>query len=147
LKEKLIKIGAKVVSHGRYLPSGRPRSPCRGRCSRTSCRLSPGCVCRQRQHETLASHVVKSTRPEECVQMPRKMHRSAPPTTFRAAGGVVSRLRPAAAFAEGRKSQIIDAGPRVIREIPANNDGPGLSMAAHRGNISPERRITRGMSA
>ena len=27
-----------------------------------------------------------------------------------------------------------------------NDDGPGLPMAAHRGNISPERRIIRGMS-
>jgi hypothetical protein len=28
-----------------------------------------------------------------------------------------------------------------------NDDGPGLPMAAHSGNISPERRIIRGMSA
>jgi hypothetical protein len=33
LRENLIKIGAKVVSHGRYV-----RSRCRGRCSRKSCR-------------------------------------------------------------------------------------------------------------
>ena len=28
-----------------------------------------------------------------------------------------------------------------------NDDGPGLPMAAHGGNISPERRIIRRMSA
>jgi hypothetical protein len=28
-----------------------------------------------------------------------------------------------------------------------NDDGPGLPMAAHGGNISPERWIIRGMSA
>jgi Transposase DDE domain group 1 len=37
LREKLIKIGAKVVSHGRYVPSSWPRSRYRHRCSRTSC--------------------------------------------------------------------------------------------------------------
>jgi len=36
LKEKLIKIGAKVVSHGRYGRSKWPRSRCRGRSSKKS---------------------------------------------------------------------------------------------------------------
>src|SRR3954452_16901978 len=36
LREKLIKIGAKVVSHGHKWP----RSRCRGRCSQTSSRLA-----------------------------------------------------------------------------------------------------------
>ena len=34
LRQKLIKIGAKAVSHGRYVTSRWPRSRCRGRCSR-----------------------------------------------------------------------------------------------------------------
>jgi hypothetical protein len=51
--------------------------------------------------------------------MPRKMPRSAPPTTFRAARAVSSRLRPALALQEGRKSPSIDAGSSVIRGIPA----------------------------
>jgi hypothetical protein len=38
LREKLIKIGAKVVSHGRYVTFPWPRSQCRAICSRTSCR-------------------------------------------------------------------------------------------------------------
>jgi len=37
LKEKLIKIGAKVVSHGRYVAFQRPRSPSHGKCSLKSC--------------------------------------------------------------------------------------------------------------
>ena len=36
--DKLIKIGAKVVSHGRYVTFKWPRSQCRIRCSRKSCR-------------------------------------------------------------------------------------------------------------
>ena len=39
LRRTLIKIGAKVVSHGRYVTSRWPRSPRRGRCSRRSFRL------------------------------------------------------------------------------------------------------------
>jgi hypothetical protein len=38
LREKLTKIGAKIVSHGRYSRSRWPRSRFRGRCSRKSCR-------------------------------------------------------------------------------------------------------------
>ena len=37
LKEKLIKIGAKVVSHGRYVAFRWPRSPSRENCLPTSC--------------------------------------------------------------------------------------------------------------
>ena len=38
LREKLIKIGAKVVSHGRYVTFQMARSRCHDRCSRKSCR-------------------------------------------------------------------------------------------------------------
>jgi hypothetical protein len=38
LREKLIKIGAKVVSHGRYVTFQMAEVRYRGRCSRTSCR-------------------------------------------------------------------------------------------------------------
>jgi predicted membrane chloride channel (bestrophin family) len=37
LKDKLIKIGAKVVSHGRYVSSRWPRSPSHGKCSKRFC--------------------------------------------------------------------------------------------------------------
>jgi Transposase DDE domain group 1 len=37
LREKLIKIGAKVVSHGRYVTFQMARSRYRGRCSRRCC--------------------------------------------------------------------------------------------------------------
>ncbi len=36
LREKLVKIGAKVVSHGRYVTFQLARLPCRGNCSRKS---------------------------------------------------------------------------------------------------------------
>ena len=36
LREKLIKIGAKVVSHGRYVTFQMAESPCPGSCSGTS---------------------------------------------------------------------------------------------------------------
>jgi hypothetical protein len=38
LREKLIKIGAKVVGHGRYVTFQGPRSQCHDRCSQISCR-------------------------------------------------------------------------------------------------------------
>jgi hypothetical protein len=38
LREKLIKIGAKVVTHGRYVRCRWPRSRCHDRCSPRSCR-------------------------------------------------------------------------------------------------------------
>jgi len=37
LKEKLIRIGAKIVSHGRYVLSSSPRRPSRDASSPTSC--------------------------------------------------------------------------------------------------------------
>jgi hypothetical protein len=37
LKEKLIKIGAKVVTHGRYVAFQMAELPCRGCCSPRSC--------------------------------------------------------------------------------------------------------------
>jgi len=43
LKEKLIKIGAKVVSHGRYVAFRWPRSRFREVCSPTSCGSSRNC--------------------------------------------------------------------------------------------------------
>jgi Transposase DDE domain group 1 len=52
LREKLIKIGAKVVSHGRYVTFRWPRSRCRGRCLRKSCRSSPGYRRRPLRHDS-----------------------------------------------------------------------------------------------
>jgi hypothetical protein len=37
LREKLVKIGAKVVRHGRYVVFQMAEEPCRGNCSRKSC--------------------------------------------------------------------------------------------------------------
>ena len=43
LKDKLIKIGAKVVSHGRYVIFQMARSPSRGKCSKRFCGSSRNC--------------------------------------------------------------------------------------------------------
>jgi len=51
LYEKLIKIGAKVVSHGAMSASRWPKSGCRGRRSLLFCRRSPDCVHHPRRHD------------------------------------------------------------------------------------------------
>jgi len=51
LREKLVKIGAKVVSHGRYVTFKWPRSRYRRRCLSISCRSSPNYGDRPSQHE------------------------------------------------------------------------------------------------
>src|SRR5262245_40627937 len=63
LKEKLIKIGAKVVSHGRYIVFQMAKSQSHGRCSRRFCHLSRNCgCCRHRhRHETSDLHASTAT--------------------------------------------------------------------------------------
>jgi hypothetical protein len=53
LREKLIKIGAKVISHRRYVTSRWPRPRCRERCSPTSLSL----IARLREHEARGRQV------------------------------------------------------------------------------------------
>ncbi len=48
LREKLIKIGAKVVRHSKYLTFQMPRCRCRGRCSQQSSSGFSGLVCHRR---------------------------------------------------------------------------------------------------
>jgi hypothetical protein len=43
LREKLVKIGARIVRHGRYLVSSSPRWRCRAPCSPRSCAGSTAC--------------------------------------------------------------------------------------------------------
>jgi hypothetical protein len=43
LREKLVKIGARIVRHGRYVVFQLARSRYRGRCSPTSCAASLTC--------------------------------------------------------------------------------------------------------
>jgi hypothetical protein len=52
LREKLIKIGAKVVSHGRYVTFQMAEVAVRGRCLRKSCRSSPGYRRRPLRHDS-----------------------------------------------------------------------------------------------
>ena len=69
LKDKLIKIGAKVVSHGRYVVF----------------QMAEVAIPRQMFEEILRldCHAFKRNRQEECVQMPVKIARSAPRPSFR----------------------------------------------------------------
>jgi hypothetical protein len=64
LREKLIKVGAKVVSHRRYhVPNGRGRAR-HGECSRISYRLSPGCERHPCRREGL-DHMMRQETPAE----------------------------------------------------------------------------------
>jgi Transposase DDE domain group 1 len=77
LKEKLIKIGAKVVSHGAMSPSKWPRSPSHGKCSRRICGSSRNCgrSHHQRWRKTFDGHAFKSNKSEECVPTSGKIAR------------------------------------------------------------------------
>ncbi len=85
LKEKLIKIGAKVVSHGRNVAFQMAEVAIHGKCSRRFCGSlrNYGRSHHQHQRETLDGHALKINRREECVLMPAKMSRSAPRPPFR----------------------------------------------------------------
>ena len=51
LKEKLIKIGTKVVSHGRYVTFQMAEVAVPRQMFADILSLMPGCACRQHQHE------------------------------------------------------------------------------------------------
>ena len=79
LKEKLIKIGAKVVSHGRYVAFQMAEAAIRAAtvpgdiaAHRNNCGRSH----HRRRHGTTDGHVFRDNRREDCVQMPRKMDTS-----------------------------------------------------------------------
>jgi hypothetical protein len=78
LKDKLIKIGAKVVSHAAMLSSRWPRSPSHGKCSRRFCGSSRNCgrSHHQRRREAFDGYAFKSSKWEECAPNARKMARS-----------------------------------------------------------------------
>jgi Transposase DDE domain group 1 len=61
LRERLIKISAMVVSHGRYVTSRWPRWRCRGGCSRRCCGSSIGCGRRRRQREVGSGRMGRAT--------------------------------------------------------------------------------------
>jgi hypothetical protein len=72
LKDKLINIGAKVVSHAAISRYRWPRSPSHGKCSKRYCGSSRNCGRSRhlRQHETFDVHAFKGNRREECAQSP-----------------------------------------------------------------------------
>jgi Transposase DDE domain group 1 len=116
LKEKLIKIGAKVVSHGRYVvfqmaEIAIPRQMFQ-EILRLIAELRPH---HPPQHEAFDCHAFKRNRREECVQMPVKIARSTPRPSFRAARAAGSQPHLASGFQGRCKIVTLHAGFGVIR--------------------------------
>jgi hypothetical protein len=102
LKDKLIKIGAKVVSHGRYVIF----------------QMVEIAIARQMFEEILTAATTSGSvrrsmscisRQKECVQMPRKMARSDPRAGVRVTRGAGSGQHLASVLQEGRENENIDA--------------------------------------
>ena len=104
LPEKLIKIGAKVVSHGRCVTFQMVEVAVPGGCSGKFCRLSPGCGCcpRQRHRQMGSDMVLRSDRPqrEGCALRTGKLQvpalRAERPTWWRPTGRLRSNILAAA---------------------------------------------------
>jgi hypothetical protein len=87
LREKLIKIGAKVVSHGRYVTFQMAEVGCLGRSSKTSYRSSPGCGHHRRRREGRWSQTDESTIAGVCLDPGRaERFRALAPSTGRRGG-------------------------------------------------------------
>jgi hypothetical protein len=121
LKEKLIKIGAKVVSTAAMSPSRWPKSPSHGTCSRRFCGSSRNCggSHHQRQRETFDGHASKGNRREECVRMPGKTIRSGPRTPLGRPGMPVAIHISHSGFRAIQKIATIQVSSGFIRGIPA----------------------------
>ena len=99
LKEKLIKIGAKVVSHGRYVAFQMAEARSQETSSQTSCGSSPNCDRRQSRQQHEAFGVTRSSKPTgevrlDCekfcalnVRLGFGVPRRRPPTGRRQSGG------------------------------------------------------------
>ena len=87
LKDKLIKIGAKVVSHGRYVIFQMAEVAIARQMFQEILRLIAELrrSHHPRQHEAFDCHAFKSNRQEECVQMPVKIAKISCSTIVRAA--------------------------------------------------------------
>ena len=83
-----IKIGAKVVSHGRYVIFQMAEVAIPQQMFQEICGASRNCgrSHHQRQHETFDSHAFKSNRQKEYVRMPRKTARSGSQTPLGRSG-------------------------------------------------------------
>jgi hypothetical protein len=86
LKGKLIKIGVKVVSHGRYVVF--QMAEVAGKCSRKFCSSSRNCgrSRHQRELETFDNHAFTSKREDDHVRMPEEMATSDPRTLLGRSG-------------------------------------------------------------
>jgi len=84
LKEKLIKIGAKVVNHGRYVVFQMAEVAIPRQMFQQILRLIAelGRSHHQRRCKAVDRNLLESKRQEECVQMPAKVTRSTPQPSF-----------------------------------------------------------------
>jgi Transposase DDE domain group 1 len=121
LKEKLIKIGAKVVSHGHYNIFQMAEVAIARQTFQEILRL----IAELRPHPPPAPardvrcYAFKSNRQKECVQMPGKMARSDPRAGVRVTRGAGGSQHLASVLQEGWGNANIDAGLGFIWRISA----------------------------
>jgi DDE family transposase len=150
LKDKLIKIGAKVVSHGRYVIFQMAEVAIARQMFQEILRL----IAELRPQppparETFDVMAFMSNRQKECVQMPGKMARSDPRPGVRVIRGAGSSQHLASVLQEGRQNANIDAGLGFIWRIsvktssfPLDLNGSAIAVGAGRpaaGSVLLER--------
>src|SRR5262249_35802871 len=121
LKDKLIKIGAKVVRHGRYVIFQMAEVAIARQMFEEILRL----IAELRPPPALAGdvrcHAFKSNRQKECVQMSGKMARSDPRPNVQVTRGAGSGQHLASVLQEGQENANIDAGLGFIWGISVEN--------------------------
>jgi hypothetical protein len=117
LKDKLIKTGAKVVRHGRYVVFQMAEVAI---ARQRFCGSSRNCgrSRHQRRREALDGYAFMSNRQKECVQMPGKMARSDPRLSVGLPEVLVA-VTPRVCLAKGSQNANIDAGFGFIWRISA----------------------------
>src|SRR5262249_50061528 len=119
LKDKLIKIGAKVVRYGRYVVFQMAEVAIPRQMFQEILRLIA--ELRPQPPPALAGdvrcHAFKSNRQKECVQMPGKMARSDPRSSARATRGAGSGQHLASVLQKGQENANIDVGLGFIWRI------------------------------
>jgi hypothetical protein len=110
LKEKLIKIGARVVSHGRYVAFQMAEVAISRQMFQEILRL----IGELRPQPSFDSHAFKSNRPKECVQMPERWPDQTLDQAFGLPEGAGRRPHLASVFQRNRKSPNIHTSSGVI---------------------------------
>jgi hypothetical protein len=121
LKDKLIKIGAKVVSDGRYVAFQMAEVAIHGKCSRRYCGSLRNCghSHHQRQRKTFDGHAIKSNRRQECARMPGEIGQIRHSNAARPAWNARSHPHRASGLHPVQEMAIIPDCSGLIRGIPA----------------------------